>query len=173
MSESSSSISVQSDPDGSGPAGPNLRWAGGASVSARASQSVTVPTGSTVNQIQLFTRQASGKTAVFAIYVDGTATANKVGTFSPPAGSVWGISTVNLTTAIGPGPHTLYIGPNATFSNSAFIDWFELHNTGSPHRPVATPRRRIRPSRAVRPKAQPIPTAACRSAFRVRTTSAR
>jgi hypothetical protein len=27
--------------------------------------------------------------------------------------------------------HTLYIGPNATFSNNAFVDWFELHNTGS------------------------------------------
>jgi N-acetylglucosamine-6-sulfatase len=132
MTESSSSISVQSDPDGSGPAGPNLRWASGAGVSARASQSVTVPTGNTVNQIQLFTRQASGGSAVFAIYVDGTAAANKVGTFSPPAGSAWGTRTVNLSTAIGPGPHTIYIGPNATFSNRAFIDWFELHNTAPP-----------------------------------------
>jgi hypothetical protein len=61
MTESSSSISVQSDPDGSGPAGRNLRWASGATVSARASQSITVPTGSAVNQIQLFTRQASGE----------------------------------------------------------------------------------------------------------------
>jgi hypothetical protein len=52
MTESSSSISVQSDPDGSGPAGRNLRWARGAGVSARASQSnVMVLTGSTVNQI--------------------------------------------------------------------------------------------------------------------------
>jgi hypothetical protein len=131
MTESSGSISVQSDPDGSGPAGPNLRWASGAGVSARAGQSVTVPTGTTVNQIQLFTRQASANTAVFAIYVDGTAAANKVGTFSPPAGSVWGTSTVNLSTAIRPGVHTLYIGPNATFSNNAFVDWFELHNTGT------------------------------------------
>jgi hypothetical protein len=84
-----------------------------------------------VNQIQLFTRQASGGNAVFAIYVDGTATANRVGTFSPPAGfNAWGIRTVNLSTAIGPGTHTLYIGPNATFRNNACIDWFELHNTG-------------------------------------------
>jgi hypothetical protein len=90
-----------------------------------------VPAGTTVNQIQLFSRQASGGNAEFAIYVDGTAAANKVGTFSPPAGAVWGISTVNLTTAIGSGTHTLYIGPNATFSSNAFIDWFELHNTGS------------------------------------------
>jgi len=132
MTESSGSISVQSDPDGTGPAGPNLRWASGAGVSARASQSdVRVPTGSTVNQIQLFTRQASANTAVFAIYVDGTAAANRVGTFRPSAGSTWRISTVNLTTAIGQGQHTIYIGPNATFSNNAFIDWFELHNTGS------------------------------------------
>src|ERR671920_1864799 len=131
MTESSGSISVQSDPEGSGPADPNLRWASGAGVSARAGQSVTVPTGTTVNQIQLFTRQASANTAVFAIYVDGTAAANKVGTFSPPAGSVWGTSTINLSTAIRPGVHTLYIGPNATFSNNAFIDWFELHNTGT------------------------------------------
>src|SRR5919112_229410 len=36
MSESSGSISLQSDPDGSGPAGRNLRWASGAGVSARA-----------------------------------------------------------------------------------------------------------------------------------------
>jgi hypothetical protein len=138
MSESSSSISVQSDPDGSGPAGRNLRWASGAGVSARARQSVTVLTGSTVNQIQLFTRQASGGNAVFAIYVDGTAAANKVGTFSPPAGSAWGIRTVNLSTAIGQGQHTLYIGPNATFSNNAFIDWFELHNTGTAPPPTDT-----------------------------------
>src|SRR5919112_1662506 len=138
MTESSSSISVQSDPDGSGPAGPNLRWASGAGVSARAGQSVTVPTGTTVNQIQLFTRQASANTAVFAIYVDGTAAANKVGTFRPPAGSVWGTSTVNLSTAIGPGVHTIYIGPNATFSNNAFVDWFELHNTGTPPPPTDT-----------------------------------
>src|SRR5215217_4432851 len=138
MTESSGSISVQSDPDGSGPAGPNLRWASGAGVSARAGQSVTVPTGTTVNQIQLFTRQASVNTAVFAIYVDGTAAANKVGTFSPPAGSVWGTVTVDLTTAIGPGPHTLYIGPNATFSNNAFIDWFELHNTATTPPPTDT-----------------------------------
>jgi mannose/fructose/N-acetylgalactosamine-specific phosphotransferase system component IIC len=57
MTESSGSISVQSDPDGTGPAGPNLRWASGAGVSARAQQSITVPTGSAVNQIQLFTRR--------------------------------------------------------------------------------------------------------------------
>jgi N-acetylglucosamine-6-sulfatase len=131
MTESSSSISVQSDPDGTGPAGPNLRWASGAGVSARAQQSINVPTGSAVKQIQLFTRQASANTAVFAIYVDGTAAANRVGTFRPPAGSTWRTVTVNLTTTIGPGPHTLYIGPNATFSNNAFIDWFELHNTGT------------------------------------------
>ena len=132
MTESSSSISVQSDPDGSGPAGSNLRWASGAGVSARASQSINVPTGSTVNQIQLFSRQASANTAVFAIYVDGTAAANRVGTFRPPAGSTWRTVTVNLTTAIGQGRHTIYIGPNATFSNNAYIDWFELHNTAPP-----------------------------------------
>src|SRR5919112_2166337 len=124
MTESSSSISVQSDPDGSGPAGPNLRWASSAGVSARA-QHPPIDVGTTVNQIQLFSRQASANTAVFAIYVDGTSTANRVGTFRPPAGSTWGISTVNLTTAIGPGRHTIYIGPNidpnATFSNNAFI----------------------------------------------------
>src|SRR5215213_10413707 len=94
MTESSGSISVQSDPDGTGPAGSNLRWASGAGVSARAQQSINVPTGTTVNQIQLFTRQASANTAVFAIYIDGTAAANKVGTFRPPAGSTWRISTV-------------------------------------------------------------------------------
>src|SRR5215211_3317118 len=131
MTESSSSISVQSDPDGTGPAGPNLRWVSGAGVSARAQQSINVPTGTTVNQIQLFTRQASANTAVFAIYVDGTSIANRVGTFSPPAGSTWGTVTVDLTTAIQPGVHTIYIGPNATFSNNAFVDWFELHNTGT------------------------------------------
>jgi hypothetical protein len=143
MSESSSSISLQSDPDGSGPAGPNLRWASGATVSARAStgptQSINVPTGTTVNQIQLFTRQASANTAVFAIYVDGTAAANRVGTFRPQAGSTWSIRTVNLTTAIQPGTHTLYIGPNATFSNNAFVDWFELHNTAPPTSGDTTP----------------------------------
>ena len=131
MTESSTSISVVPDPDGTGPAGTNLKWASGAGVAARASQSINVPTGTPVDQIQVFTRQASGGTAVFAIYVDGTAAANKVGTFSPPAGglSVWGIRTVNLSTAIQPGTHILYIGPNATFSNNAFIDWFELHST--------------------------------------------
>jgi len=75
---------------------------------------------------------------MFAIYVDGTAAANRVGTFSPPAGSTWGISTVDLTTAIGPGQHTIYIGPSATFSNNAFIDWFELHNTGTAPPPTDT-----------------------------------
>ena len=131
MTESSASISVVPDPDGTGPAGTNLKWASGAGVAARASQSINVPTGSPVDQIQVFTRQASGGTAVFAIYVDGTAAANKVGTFSPPAGglSVWGIRTVNLSTAIQPGTHILYIGPDMTFSNNAFIDWFELHST--------------------------------------------
>jgi hypothetical protein len=131
MTESSTSISVVPDPDGTGPAGTNLKWASGAGVAARASQSINVPTGSPVDQIQVFTRQASGGTAVFAIYVDGTAAANKVGTFSPPAGglSVWGIRTVNLSTAIQPGTHILYIGPDMTFSNRAFIDWFELHST--------------------------------------------
>jgi hypothetical protein len=96
-----------------------------------------VPAGSTVDQIQLFTRQAAGGNAVFAIYVDGTAAANKVGTFTPPAGSVWGVRTVNLSAAIQPGTHVLYIGPNATFSNNAFIDWFELHSTGSTPPPDA------------------------------------
>src|SRR5215217_2668750 len=130
MIESSGNISVQSDPDGTGPAGRNLKWASGARVADRASQAINVAMGSPpVDQIQLFTRQASGGNAVFAIYVDGTATANKVGTFSPPAGSVWGIRTVNLSMAIQPGPHTLYIGPNASFSNNAFIDWFELYST--------------------------------------------
>ena len=131
MTESSTSISVVPDPDGTGPAGTNLKWASGAGVAARASQSINVPTGTPVDQIQVFTRQASGGTAVFAIYVDGTAAANKVGTFSPPAGglSVWGIRTVNLSTSIQPGTHILYIGPDMTFSNRAFIDWFELHST--------------------------------------------
>jgi hypothetical protein len=130
MTESSASISVVPDPDDTGPAGPNLKWASGAGVADRASQSISVPTGSPVDQIQLFTRQSLGGTAVFAIYVDGTAAANKVGTFSPPAGgpSKWGISTVNLSTAIQPGTHILYIGPNATFFNNAFVDWFELHS---------------------------------------------
>jgi hypothetical protein len=134
MIESSGNISPQSDPDGTGPAGRNLKWASGAGVADRARQdNIIVPTGSPpVDQIQLFTRQASSGQAVFAIYVDGTATANKVGTFSPPAGSVWGIRTVNLSTAIQPGTHTLYIGPNASFSNNAFIDWFELYSTGTP-----------------------------------------
>ena len=130
MTESSGSISLQSDPDGSGPAGPNLRWASGAGVSARA-QHPPIDVGTTANQIQLFSRQASANTAVFAIYVDGTAAANRVGTFRPQAGSTWSTVTVNLTTAIEPGRHTIYIGPNATFSNNAFVDWFELHNTGS------------------------------------------
>jgi parallel beta helix pectate lyase-like protein len=142
MTESSGSISVVPDPDGTGPAGRNLRWASGAGVSARASQTnplINVPANSPVDQIQVFTRQASGGNAVFAIYVDGTAAANKVGTFSPPAGglSAWGTSTVTLSPAIQPGPHTLYIGPNATFSNNAFIDWFELHSTGSTPPPDA------------------------------------
>jgi hypothetical protein len=137
MTENSASISVVPDPDGTGPAGPNLRWASGAGVAARASQSINVPAGSTVDQIQLFTRQAAGGNAVFAIYVDGTAAANKVGTFTPPAGSVWGVRTVNLSAAIQPGTHVLYIGPNATFSNNAFIDWFELHSTGSTPPPDA------------------------------------
>jgi hypothetical protein len=131
MMESSASISVVPDPDSTGPAGPNLKWASGAGVADRASWSISVPTGSPVDQIQVFTRQASGGTAVFAIYVDGTAAENKVGTFSPPAGgpSKWGISTVNLSSAIQPGMHILYIGPDATFTNNAFIDWFELHST--------------------------------------------
>ena len=50
MTESSGSISVQSDPDGSGPAGPNLRWASGAGVAARAKQSINVPAGTTVTR---------------------------------------------------------------------------------------------------------------------------
>src|SRR3712207_2854809 len=139
MTESSGSISVVPDPDGTGPVGRNLRWASGAGVAARASQTIDVPASSPVDQIQLFTRQASGGNAVFAIYVDGTAAANKVGTFSPPAGglSVWGTRTVDLSPAIQPGTHTLYIGPNATFSNNAFIDWFELHSTGSTPPPDA------------------------------------
>ena len=91
-----------------------------------------MPAGTTVDQIQLFSRQASGGNVVFAIYVDGTAMANRVGTFSPPAGSTWAIRTVNLSTAIQPGTHTLHIGPNATFSNNAFIDWFEPHTTTTP-----------------------------------------
>jgi hypothetical protein len=143
MSETSGFISVVADPDGTGPAGPNLRWASGAGVTDRAqtrptTQPINVPAGTTVNQIQLFTRQASANTAEFAIYVDGTALANRVGTFRPPAGSTWAIRTVNLTTAIQPGTHTLHIGPNAPFSNNAFIDWFELHNTGTAPPPTDT-----------------------------------
>jgi parallel beta-helix repeat protein len=37
-----------------------------------------------------------------------------------------------LITPISAGSHTLYIGPNAKFSNYALIDWFELHSTGTP-----------------------------------------
>jgi Right handed beta helix region len=132
MTENSGSISVRPDPDGTGPAGPHLRWADGARVGDRASQTISVPEGTPVDQLRVFTRQASGGNAVFAIYVDGTATANRVGTFSPPAGSAWGTRTVNLSPAIQPGTHTLFIGPNATFRNNAFIDWFELHSTVTP-----------------------------------------
>jgi Right handed beta helix region len=137
MIETSDFISVQPDPDGTGPAGDHLRWAPGASVADTAAtqpttQPIEVPAGTTVSQLQVFTRQASGGNAEFAIYVDGTAAANRVGTFRPPAGSAWAISTVNLSTAIGPGTHTLFIGPNATFGNRVFIDWFELPSTATP-----------------------------------------
>ena len=82
MAESSGFISVQADPDGTGPAGPNLRWASGAGVADTARQeNITVPAGTTVDQIQFFTRQPSNNTAEFATYVDGTAAANKVGTW--------------------------------------------------------------------------------------------
>jgi hypothetical protein len=39
------------------------------------------PAGTTVDQIQFFTTQPSNNTAEFATYVDGTAAANKVGTW--------------------------------------------------------------------------------------------
>ena len=40
-----------------------------------------MPAGTTVDQIQFFTRQPSNNTAEFVIYVGGTAAANKVGTW--------------------------------------------------------------------------------------------
>jgi hypothetical protein len=83
MRETSGNISVQPDPDGTAtPPGPRLRWAPGAGVADTATQqSIEAPAGTTVDQNQFFTTQPSNNTAEFATYVDGTAAANKVGTW--------------------------------------------------------------------------------------------
>ena len=83
MRETSGFISVQPDPDGTAtPPGPRLRWAPGAGVADTATQqSIEAPAGTTVDQNQFFTTQPSNNTAEFATYVDGTAAANKVGTW--------------------------------------------------------------------------------------------
>jgi hypothetical protein len=83
MRESSGFISVQPDPAGTAtPPGPRLRWAPGAGVADTATQqSIEAPAGTTVDQNQFFTTQPSNNTAEFATYVDGTAAANKVGTW--------------------------------------------------------------------------------------------
>jgi hypothetical protein len=121
---STTQITIQSDPDGSGPAGSNLRWEAGSGTSVRAS--ITITPGQQVNQIQTFVRQV-GTNDAFAFYVDGV----KVGTVTPPSGGAWGLRTIDLASPIAAGSHQLQIGPNATLANRANVDWFELHNTGS------------------------------------------
>ena len=126
---STTQITIQSDPDGSGPAGSNLRWEAGSNTSVRAS--ITITPNQQVNQIQTFVRQV-GTNEAFAFYVDGV----KVGTVTPPSGGAWGLRTIDLASPISPvaagqQPHQLQIGPNATLANRANVDWFELHNTGS------------------------------------------
>ena len=83
MRETSGNINVQPEPDGTAtPPGPRHRWATGAVVADTATQqSIVVPAGTTVDQIQFFTRQPSNNTAGFVIYVGGTAAANKVSTW--------------------------------------------------------------------------------------------
>jgi hypothetical protein len=121
---STTQITIQSDPDGTGPAGSNLRWEAGSNTNVRAS--ITITPNQQVNQIQTFVRQV-GTNDAFAFYVDGV----KVGTVTPPSGGAWGLRTIDLASPIAPGSHQLQIGPNATLANRANVDWFELHNTGS------------------------------------------
>jgi hypothetical protein len=125
MTESSANITQRTDPDGTGPAGPNLRWEAGSTTSDRATVNVTPS--QRVNQIKAFVRQqASGEQLAF--YVDGT----KVGTITPPS-SAWGLQTLNLATPISTGvQHTIAVGPNASSTSARMnLDWLELHNAGS------------------------------------------
>jgi hypothetical protein len=126
MTESSSDIAVQDD--GAGDEGDHLRFANSATSSQRAS--ITVNPGQQVDEIQIRSRQVSGGSGVMAFYVDGTASGNKVATFTPADGSSFTTQTLTLSSPMSAGSHTIYLGPNATLNAVQKIDWFELHNTG-------------------------------------------
>jgi Calcineurin-like phosphoesterase len=112
--------------------GSHIRFTANADVADMVSQ--LVPASSTqVNQIQIRSRQLGGGVDDLAVYVDGTAVGNRVGIIQPNAGSTWTTQIINLTVPLSAGvAHTIYIGPNQPNNNFVALDWFELHNTGTP-----------------------------------------
>jgi hypothetical protein len=115
--------------DGTADDGTHIRFNGIADSADKVRLSVS-PT-QQVNEIRIRTRlsgQSVGDDRL-AVWVDGTAAANKVGTVLPDAGATWGTKTLNLATPISSGSHTIYFGPNQ--ANDAFIavDWAAFHNT--------------------------------------------
>jgi hypothetical protein len=112
MTESSSDIAVQDD--GAGDEGDHLRFANSATSSQRAS--ITVNPGQQVDEIQIRSRQVSGGSGVMAFYVDGTASGNKVATFTPADGTSFTTQTLTLSSPMSAGSHTIYLGPNATLN---------------------------------------------------------
>jgi hypothetical protein len=117
--------------DGIADDGTHIRFQGIADSADKVRLSVS-PT-QQVNEIRIRAR-LSGQSAgddELAVWVDGTAAANKVGTVLPPKGDTWATQTLSLSTPIGSGRHTIYFGPNQ--GNDGFIafDWAEFHGTST------------------------------------------
>lgn len=108
--------------------GDHLRWTGSAGVANTASQSVSIPSGAQVDQVQLRARESGSGAGDDALAVyDGS---TKLGTVKPNPGSTWDTLVLDLSSPLASGSHTIKVGPNQT--NDAFValDWFELYNAG-------------------------------------------
>jgi hypothetical protein len=125
MSFSASGMSIDNE---AGDFGSHLRFANGSGTNAVANE--VVNPNQTVNEIRVHSRQVSGGSSVMAVYVGSTA--NKVGTFTPNDGSQWTTISVPLASPLSAGQPTILIGPNARTNAVVKVDYFELHNNGTP-----------------------------------------
>lgn len=115
--------------------GTHIRFSGSAVVADIASQPInpSVP----VDEIRLTGRLNGSGVGddELAVYLDGLASSDKIGTVLFDKGSTYVTKTITLSTPISAGSHTLSFGPNQTNDSFMALDYFEIHNTGSVSEP--------------------------------------
>jgi hypothetical protein len=119
---SESSTFINTTTDGTGTV---LRWTTSAPSTAMASVPYA-PTAS-VEELKLYIRGASGGEDL-AVFMDGTAAANKIGVVSDVTNS-YALRT--LAVNIPAGQHTFYFAPNSNLSSTQriLLDYVEFHDT--------------------------------------------